>query len=429
MATGVPVVVPAGAFVVFSDGRVNFVPSGSIAIATDATGPAGFTTITAELIQSGDAATNAPVLIALQHAPLVPASLTISSLDPRVITENGTGALVGDIGTGTNAIDLHSGEGQCSFNGTAAGPIIADYEWLGTSTGTIFTLVGPTGEPLGMGTITLSNGTPLQGATITPSGSFIDGLDFVIDADPSAPALAFSDDNLSQGTLNKIAAQLRECSGLIETDGDMAGHAMPWLRRGVALEMTDLHHEGGGAFFQPTFLVVERKHSETAGGKAGGQQRNIQLRVWTQPDVKLPPGASVAPSGDAATFTRRGLWQPNTEYNALDVVRPAPDIPGIRFVAVPLGDAGSTWSFPAMSGTRNPFQALIDGLTRAIDLEGAWITDREIYGWFGLHKIVTLTGTVAGETLMVRDGLGVVHYVTFFPDVDVWTDTPVPPGM
>jgi hypothetical protein len=430
MATGVPITVPTGALVGFSDGRIETVAPGTVAVPTDATGPAGFTPIAAEVIQTADVAANDPVTIQLDGIPLIPASLIITSLDLLTLMDSGDGSLAGDIGTGTNAVDLMTGAGQCSFNAPAAGPIVADYQQFGTALGTLFTLTTSGGVPLGMGTITLSNGTVLQGTT-TAFGLGVtqyETVEFVVDPAPSAPGLSLSDDNLDAETLAIIADQIRECSELIQHELTMSGTGMPWLRRGAVLEITELHDEAGGEFVVPAFLISARTHTQD-NGRSAGVQRKITGLAWSHPGIMLPPGASVDASGDAATFTRLGFWQPNTAYDALDAVQPGPGIAGLQFVAVRLFDDGTTWSLPAISGATTPFASVVAGLIRPIDLEGTTVIDGALNGWYGCHRLITLTGTVVGETMEVRDAGGVVHYVTYYPDVNVWTDTPEPPGM
>jgi hypothetical protein len=91
--------------------------------------------ITGEVLSGAEPAANIAIVGTLANAPVRPGSVTIvdETGTPQAITDDGSGALIGDVGAGgTNTIDYETGAYSFSFAADVEGNVSADYTHSGS---------------------------------------------------------------------------------------------------------------------------------------------------------------------------------------------------------------------------------------------------------------------------------------------------------
>lgn len=110
-------------------------------------------------------------------------------------------------------------------------------------------------------------------------------VDLIIDPDPTAPPLSYSDGNLDQATLDLIARQLvAGVSGAWQHEATFTGVNVPWLHRGSPMAIVELHDERGGLIaLPPSFLVQSLQLTHDESSSAVSVTRQIKALAWTPP--------------------------------------------------------------------------------------------------------------------------------------------------
>jgi len=110
-------------------------------------------------------------------------------------------------------------------------------------------------------------------------------VDLIIDPDPTAPPLSYSDANLDQATLDLIAAQLAAgVSGAWQHEASFTGVNVPWLHRGSLMAIVELHDERGGVIaLPPSFLVQSLQLTHDESSVNVSVARAIKALAWTPP--------------------------------------------------------------------------------------------------------------------------------------------------
>lgn len=113
------------------------------------------------------------------------------------------------------------------------------------------------------------------------AGGLYAAVERTVDADPTAPPVDLSDNNLDQATLDLIFSQLAECSGLWQWEVTLSGAGIPWLRRGDLLQLTDLADNLGTPIPLPALLVRDVKLTYDEAGSHSVTRELVGL-AWTK---------------------------------------------------------------------------------------------------------------------------------------------------
>jgi YD repeat-containing protein len=85
--------------------------------------------------------------------------------------------------------------------------------------------------------------------------------------DADAQAVEYSNDDLSLEDLNFIMAQFEAMANLVEYEFQFSGVSMPWLRRGVTIQFTDLPLGDGSTLTPVVATITEIKTAYIEGGR------------------------------------------------------------------------------------------------------------------------------------------------------------------
>jgi hypothetical protein len=108
----------------------------------------------------------------------------------------------------------------------------------------------------------------------------VESVEGVVDPDPTAPALSFSDANLELATLRQIYQQIAECSQLWQFEVSFTGVNVAWLRRGDVIRITDLVDSEGQPIALPPLLVQQFRLDYDESARPPSLSRQIRCLGW-----------------------------------------------------------------------------------------------------------------------------------------------------